>query len=598
MKAGICHAKSMEILGDVKEKSTLYIGVSALALMGAALVFSTWSILRQQRQAGLDHLELASAAVLQAVDSSLRRGPRMNTDRLPFDARGFFRDLESSGEVLFVGFVDEKGAHILASGEGGPSALAVPEKALAVLRRENRWHGQAAYEGKQAYIAARRIQQGPGAGMRQHHRNAHLFPNVSPSSPGAASGAFLMVVMDMEKHLAAYGTFRKTALFQTAYTLAAAAALWILAARLISRRKMAGRAAYLERFQAKLIDSFPDGLLIVAQDGAIGAANPAARAMLSKDGSPVTGRNLADLSLPPPQTDAPDERRRISLAGMQLEIRTLPIQTDDEEASFMVVVHDRTRMRTLEKNLAEAEKLAAVGALAAGVAHEIRNPLSALRGFAQYFAKKLAGKQPEEEYAATMVREADRLNRVITDLLFLAKPRGLAPVQTDLASACAEMKSLLRFELQEYGAALVCDLEAQTARADPDALKQALLNLLLNSLEAVGAADGLPERTVSVSARRSEHEGVHGVWLTVADTGPGMPEASREHAFTPFFTTKNKGSGLGLALVDATMRAHGGAAIIVSGDALETGTGCAVSLFFPDARPDGREAGDAQTDGI
>lgn len=597
----------MEIIGDGKEKSTVYVAVPALVLMGLALIFSTWSILQRQRQASLEHLELTSVAVLQAVDSSLRRGPMMRTDRFSVDTRDFFRDLEASGDILFVGIIDDRGVRILAAPEERAPTVVFPENALETLRRDKRWQGQAVYGDKKIYVAARQIL----PTMASHHRRGGRH-----SGGGAFaferndSGHFLMVAVDMDRHFAVYRSFRRTAIFQTAYILAAAVFLLAFAARFISRRKMASRAMYLERFQARLIDSFPDGLLIVDGNGIITAANPAARAMLAPNGEQVTGGNLADVSLPPlfaaqkQETErgvAEEAWRQVSLGGMHLEIRALPLrggpastQNEDDSPSLMVILHDRTQIRTLEKNLAEAEKLAAVGSLAAGVAHEIRNPLSALRGFAQYFAKKLAGRQPEEEYAATMVREADRLNRVITDLLFLTRPRDLSPVPTNLETVCNEIASLMRFELQEHGVTLTCDIDEQTVQADRDALKQTLLNLVLNALEAM-AGDASKksgeDNAITIASRRGSRHGRDGVWVTVADTGPGLPEEARKNAFKPFFTTKKKGTGLGLALVDAIMRGHGGEAA-VDGKNL---TGCRVSLFFPDAQSGSVESKNYET---
>lgn len=575
----------MEIIGGGREKGTVYIAVLTLAVVGLGLVFSTWQILRKQREASLEHLELASMAVLQAVDSSLRRGPLMGMNRFSTDTRDFFRDLENSEDILFVGIIDETGARLVAEGEERARQLIFPDGALRNMKSGNRWQGVAEYGGKPIYVAARRIQTAP-PGMRQPGMGRHHRKEAAPEPEIPAMPAhFLMAAVDMDKHFAVYQGFRRTAIFQTAYILAAAVFLWMLAVRFISRRKLAGKALYLERLQARLIDNLPDGLLIADQTGAIQAANPAAHAILASRGPALAGRNLADifpaLSAAPAGASA-SGWRLAALDGMQLEVRGLPFKGEAETPSLMVIIRDRTLIRNLEKNLAEAEKLAAVGSLAAGVAHEIRNPLSALRGFAQYFAKKLAGRQPEEEYARAMVRESDRLNRVITDLLYLARPRDLAPARTDLTALCGELATLLQFELREQGMELACRLATPEVTADPDALKQALLNLLLNAVEAMaaGGEDG-GAREVALSSELGSREGNNGVWISVTDTGPGMSGEERDQAFTPFFTTKKKGTGLGLALVRTIMHGHGGEAAIES-PVPGAARGCRVRLFFPD----------------
>lgn len=582
MRGRICHACHMEVIGTSREKGTMYVAVLTLAVVGIALVLSTWQIWRRQQQAGLDHLELTAVAVLQAVDSSLRRGPMMGPARLPSITREFFRDLENSGDILFVGIIDENGVLQLTAGDSPHPALIFPPGALQEMSTANRWQGPAQYGQKPIFVAARRFHAMGPPRRGSHHRRDETLPTEQ-----AQPGAFLMVAVDMDKHFAALREFRRTAVMQAAYTLGAAAFLWMLAVRFMSRRELAGKALYLERFQARLIDTLPDGLLIVDRDGKIQAANPTAHALFAEPGSPLAGKNMADLSLPF-SLNPGDNWRHVSLDGKELEILGLPYRDEAETPSLMVILRDRTRLRTLERSLAEAEQLAAIGSLAAGVAHEIRNPLSALRGFAQYFAKKLAGKHPEEEYAQTMVRESDRLNRVVTDLLYLARPRDTMREPVDLERVADEMASLLQFELREQNLSLSRDMAAPAVDADPDALNQALLNLLLNSLEALAANGSDPpeqSRRLALSSCRGKMRGRQGVWVTVTDTGPGMSPENRAEAFKPFFTTKKKGTGLGLALVHAIMRAHDGETVIDS--PLKNGEkGCAVSLFFPDPNED------------
>ncbi|MFP5239647.1 MAG: two-component system sensor histidine kinase NtrB, partial [Acidobacteriota bacterium] len=224
-------------------------------------------------------------------------------------------------------------------------------------------------------------------------------------------------------------------------------------------------------------------------------------------------------------------------------------------------------------DLEQSRQLATVGRLAAGVAHEIRNPLSALRGFAQLFAFKLKGREPEESYARTMVQEADRLGRVVTDLLYLAKPRPLEPAPVELAALCGELESLLRFDLERRNAAFATALEAPEAFADPDALKQALINLVLNALAALPAEGG------TVTVRSQARQG--GTAVSVQDDGHGMSEEERARALEPFFTTRRDGSGLGLAIVQSIVRHHGGELEIES----DPGLGTRVTMFFRSNSP-------------
>ena len=321
--------------------------------------------------------------------------------------------------------------------------------------------------------------------------------------------------------------------------------------------------------------------MLLGENGKIEAANPAAHKILQTPKGSLVGKSfnvlpgeIAKCALLG-EKDKPEGGtwRHCTLGGADLEILVLPLSSEQRTGKeSLILIRDRTELRELEKSLYYAEKLATVGTLAAGMAHEIRNPLSALRGFAQYFAKKFAGKQPEEKYAQTMVLEADRLNRVITDLLDLARPKHIEPRVIDLASLVESLKTLINFDLEKSKAQLKCDLELNKIFADEDSVKQALLNLIINSLEALGDNDEQHREIELLS-----HSGAGGVWLTVRDHGAGMTEEQKKQAFEPFYTGKPTGTGLGLALVHKTMREHEGKITLDS----VCGKGTTVSLFFP-----------------
>ncbi len=558
----------MEVADLNKERSTLIIAVMTLVTIGLSLIISTGQTLSRQEEAGILHLQLSARSVLQAVESSLRTGMIVRPDAGMFrpGTAEYFRELERSGEVVFVGIIDERGGRVITSRDNPAEATTIvfPPDALTILREQGEWSGRATYGKSNVYVHARRT----ATGAVSRHDNAG---NPLPS--------FLVVGLDMTKHMAVYKGFKQNALFQAAYILAAALFIWGLAMGLLKRRELAGKALLLERFQAKLLDNLPDGLLIVSPLNVIRAANPAAHAILGAQGSGLAGLSLDQLQdnvgecLMPPEEGPAAGWQRKTAKGAHLEILSVPLREHDEEGSRLVLIRDRTRMRELERSLADAEKMAALGTLAAGVAHEIRNPLSSLRGFAQYFAKKFKGSSPDETYAQTMIREADRLNRVITDLLYLSRPRSVQPQDVSLLQLAEDISNLVRMDLEDRAVSLDISLEAQGVRADEDLLKQAVLNLVLNSLDAL-AESTLETKRIHIASA----SGDGGVWIFVRDTGPGMTRAQKEQAFEPFFTTKSKGTGLGLALVHKTMREHGGRALIES----EEGRGTTVALFFPD----------------
>jgi two-component system sensor histidine kinase HydH len=440
-------------------------------------------------------------------------------------------------------------------------------------------------------------------GMDRMDRMGGMDPGPLVDEPGPARSPdvpsmFLVTGLNPKKHLDQFQAYRRAAVLQTGYVFGAATLLWSLAFAYLRRRNQAMRADQLERFHSKLLDSMPDGLVTLGPDGTILSANGSAARLLLPEAQPdaqgeatptsisvqtarLIGRNWSEYpfagQIKPGVALRACPWMQFEHAGRVLEILCLPLSPGDAESGgeeLLVLLRDRTRLKTLEDDLAEAKRLAAIGSLAAGVAHEIRNPLSSLRGFAQLFATKLKGQEPLASYASTMVQEADRLNRVVTDLLYLARPRDIAPGEVDLPRLLESLRGLLRFDLEHKHAEPGLDLQETTIYADEDAIKQALLNLIVNALDALPETGG----AVTVSTRRSQDE-APGVWLAVTDNGQGMDEATRDKAFEPFFTAKRKGTGLGLAIVQGIMRAHHGRALIES----TPGQGTSVRLFFPDA---------------
>jgi signal transduction histidine kinase/PAS domain-containing protein len=627
----------MELAEKTKERSTVILAVLTMLVIGCSVLLSTAQNFRHQREAEQQHLYLTARAVYLSIEKSVRRGPvREDENRLSSRAAEFFEALEQEGEVLFAGIVDDEGENFLTSPLHGDRSVNLPDDMVEAMLRAGELHGLYTVDGREVYIYGKRLE--PLRGMPASLRDAL-------GSPG-----FLVVGLDRDKYLNAFAGFRRNLIFQAAYILAAALLTWGLGLKFLSRREQARKAAALERFQAKLLDKLPDGLITVGHDGMVRSANPAALSILKRPAGEVLGRPVRDLPedfavpagevAPPEQYDfftekqtapcethdhapemhdltpekynsspekhrhtlekhnlAPEKRetndgwRQVNYRGSQLEVLALPLSGDRENAG-MIIFRDRTTLHNLEQSLAEAEKLAAVGALAAGVAHEVRNPLSSLRGFAQYFVKKLAGRAPEEEYAKMMVREADRLNRVVTDLLFLGRGRALEIGVVDLRALAHEICTLLRFDLERKGVAPCLRLAAEYVYADADSLKQMLLNLVLNSLDAletpaenVGAqraglapaeapqAD-LETALLSIVSGRTRDA----VFIEVRDRGCGMSGEQKKRAFEAFFTTKERGTGLGLALVQRGMADHGGSARIIS----EAGRGSIVRLNFPE----------------
>jgi two-component system sensor histidine kinase HydH len=223
---------------------------------------------------------------------------------------------------------------------------------------------------------------------------------------------------------------------------------------------------------------------------------------------------------------------------------------------FFIVVRSYYR---LEEQVQRTEKMATIGRLAAGVAHEIRNPLSSIRGFAYLLGRGHGKESPQREYADVMVREIDRINHVVTDLLNFSRPMTLEPESTRLPDLIDHVVSLVSADAKNHGISIrrICDPDIPIVSLDPNQITQALLNLMLNAVNAMETG-GSVEIGAGV-ARQGQ-----GVEIQVEDDGPGIDPDVQEKIFEPFYTTRERGTGLGLAIVRKIAENHDGGVKIES----------------------------------
>jgi signal transduction histidine kinase len=232
------------------------------------------------------------------------------------------------------------------------------------------------------------------------------------------------------------------------------------------------------------------------------------------------------------------------------------------------------RARGLEEQAAEAERLAYIGTLASGLAHEIRNPLNSLSLNMQLLEEEVGPRVPSGGRLLSLTRsELSRLERLVSDFLAYARPRPLERVSLSPGPLLERVATLLLEEASQRGAQItvVDESAGASVEGDPAQLKQLLLNLALNGLAAVEGTGRLGR--ISLEARRAGPQ----VALTVADNGAGIAEEARERIFDVFFSTKKGGTGLGLAIVERITRDHGGRIEVDS----TPGAGTRITVFLP-----------------
>ena len=254
---------------------------------------------------------------------------------------------------------------------------------------------------------------------------------------------------------------------------------------------------------------------------------------------------------------------------------------DGRDLGLVIMLQDMRRIREMEERLERSRRLAALGKVAAGVAHEIRNPLGTLRGFAQYFASH-APDEASREYADLMIGEVDRLNHTVSALLQFARPRNPVFRRVEVRPLLDRAVRLLAADLDN--ARLACTIEAAAGlaiAADPDLILQVILNCVKNAVAASQAGSEIHLRAAPAAGQT--------VAIEVRDQGRGMNEEERRRMFDPFYTTRPDGTGLGLAVSHQIVEQHRGRFEVESAP----GAGTTVRIILPAANEE-REDNDDQ----
>ena len=351
----------------------------------------------------------------------------------------------------------------------------------------------------------------------------------------------------------------------------------------------------VQAFSDHLVQHMPMALVAVDDRGRVASCNRVAGRILHLQADRALGRPAGEV-LPAALLAEADIEKGAGSAGvreiecpvgngrlvpLEVSVSRLPSE-DGSRTGLLVLFRDQSEIRALRREIARNQRLASVGRLAAGVAHEVRNPLSSIKGFATYFKERYREAPEDLQIAELMIGEVERVDRVIGQLLDFARP---VRIRTQVVSVPALLgDSVKLFEAraaeQDIQIRLAVDEGLCQADLDEDRIRQVLLNLYLNAADAMGRGG-----VIVVTAGPVEGRG--GIQIRVADTGAGIAEADQAHVFDPYFTTKPSGTGLGLAIVHNIMEAHGGEIRIES----QPGRGTTVVLFFPERAVEGGKAG-------
>jgi two-component system sensor histidine kinase PilS (NtrC family) len=346
--------------------------------------------------------------------------------------------------------------------------------------------------------------------------------------------------------------------------------------------------ANLRALHERIVESIRSGVVTTDLQGRIYTFNAAAEEITGYDEEIVRGEEVAiffgDIS------DDITQSLRAAAAGevnprfeancltadglrLRLGFSISPLVAESGETTGIIIAfQDLTRIRALEETSRRQDRLAAIGRMAASIAHEIRNPLAAMRGSIQMLHAEMDGDAAQGELMEIILRESDRLNRIIADFLTYARPRSIVRSQTDVCELLRETFTLLRHSPEvKQGQVLAVDLPHATllAYVDAEQLRQVFWNLARNALQA------MPEGgTLGAKLKRN---GNGRLQITFIDTGCGMAAEQVEHLFEPFSSTTG-GSGLGLSIVYQIIRDHGGTINVRSRE----GQGTTITIDLPE----------------
>lgn len=343
------------------------------------------------------------------------------------------------------------------------------------------------------------------------------------------------------------------------------------------------RLRQIREFNDLLVSSLPVGLIATGTDGKVRIYNEAAEKMVGVGAGNVLGmvpgKNLpADLanalarssaphSLTPLEVKVEDKER----GSKSLLLVALPvIDSNMQYVGNTLLIQDVSQIRELQSEVRRNERLASLGKMAAGVAHELRNPLSSIKGLALLLRAKLENDRKGEETADILVNEVERLNRSIGELLEYARPEKLHQERIMLSDLAAQSIQLITEDLKSAEIDLHTSFEDNETYVfgDIDKLKQVFLNLFLNAIQAVGQ-NGRIQVDITAEDRR--------VTFQLDDNGCGLDEESVAKVFDPYFTTKSDGTGLGLAMSAKIIEAHKGTIEFRS----RQGVGTSVKVSLP-----------------
>ena len=580
-----------------KKNARTWWGVPPWILIGAVLVLlpifavSTLMSINRQKEKSTRLLLEKGAALIRSFEAGTRTG-MMRMRGGGFRLQHLLTETAQQPDIVYL-FVADIGGRVLAHNDlGVVGDILDDELDLEKIARQKtlQWRQISNPDGTRVFEVFQIFEPTmPPKGKRRHHmmidRRSRANRQEIERLHLSETPRIIFVGLDMSPIQEAHAADIRHAIIMGIILLLVGFSGITLLFVIQNYRTTRASLSRIKAFSDNVVENMPIGLIAVNDQHRIAAFNQTAEVVLQRSFREVIGKEAA-LILPPElyaEIKSPEIQDRVIEKEINCAVadgKTVPLEIgasvlEDEDRTFLghvILFKDLTEVRALRREIERSRRLASVGSLAAGVAHEIRNPLSSIKGFATYFKERYQHVPEDSETANIMIQEVDRLNRVVSQLLEFARPVKISPLATSLPRLIEDSLKLVQQKAQQKQITIshTTASEENKVLVDPDRINQVLLNLYLNAIESMDAGGEL-------GVKAGVGEDGKSIEIKVSDTGCGIDKDDLTKIFDPYYTTKTSGTGLGLAIAHNIGEAMGGTIGVDS----QIGRGTTFRLILP-----------------
>jgi len=543
-----------------------WIFVGAVAVLFPIFAYMTIENINRQKENNARLLLEKGAALIRSFEVGTRTG-LMGDHWSGKQLRLLLRETAQQNDIMYLMVVDENGLVLAHNDQKNIGKLYGRSLNLSNIAASSdlKWRLVEMPDGKKVFEVIRRFS--PSRGRRAVMMFEELFSVFSGNNGAFTNSRYIIFIgLDMSTiEEAANSDIRHTIIMGTILLLVGFGGI-ILLFLAHNYRTTRTSLSRIKAFSDNLVENIPVGLVAVDNENCVASFNQVAGKILALTSDIILEKNAEEIlpgemwdmivsseikkGIVEKEIDVPD------INGKFIPMEVTATLLYDENRTFLgyvILFKDLTEVRALKESAERNQRLASIGSLAAGVAHEIRNPLSSIKGFATYFKERYEDISEDQHTADVMIQEVDRLNRVVGQLLEFSRPINVTGKSTDIREIINNSLLLVEKQAEVKNIKIRKNIPGNIGNViiDPDRINQVFLNLFLNAIESMDYGGVL-------SINLLWNEVKNGIEINISDTGIGISEKDLSHIFDPYFTTKSSGTGIGLAIVHNIIEAHKG----------------------------------------